>query len=499
MNPEQKYQEFAKKSARIDDLSKASAVLGWDQQVYMPKNGAPARGQQLATLASISHELGTDPKLEELARSLSEEAALSDEQRVNAKISLKDILRRKKYSDRFVEEMSLTTSAAFGGWVEARSKRDWKLFEPHLEKIVKLKLEEAEFLGYEKHPYDALVEDYEPGLTVAKIDEVFGQVKTELFPFIREILKKPKPDASMLSKFYPKARQWNFARGVIEKIGYSFDSGRADDAPHPFCTTFGPEDVRITIRSDEHEFNRMLYAAIHEAGHALYELGLPQAEHCGLPLGNAVSLAFHESQSRFWENSIGRSLPFWTGNFGALQAEFPENLSAVSLDSFYRASNIIEPTFIRVEADELTYHAHIYIRYLVERALISKEIQVKDVPHFWNSKVQEYLGITPGHDSDGCLQDVHWSYGSFGYFPTYSFGSFYAAQLHATMKREVPDFDARVERGEFAPILGWLKKNVHAHGRRYHSEELLTRVTGSGLDFSHFMAYAREKYGALYF
>jgi carboxypeptidase Taq len=277
-------------------------------------------------------------------------------------------------------------------------------------------------------------------------------------------------------------------------MGYSFESGRADDAPHPFCTTFGPEDVRITIRSDEHELPMMLFAAIHEAGHGLYELGLPQGTQYGLPLGTALSTGFHETQSRFWENNIGRSYAFWKGMYPSLQSEFSENLGTVPLDVFYQGIKTVEPTFIRVEADELTYHAHIYIRYEVEKALLSGEIEVSDLPRFWNEHYRDHLGITPSHDSEGCLQDVHWSYGSFGYFPTYSLGSFGAAQLHAALKNQMPDFDQKVERGEFDSILSWLRKEVHVHGRRYSSDELLLKVTGSPLDPSYFMNYVREKY-----
>ncbi len=487
--------------ARIADLDFANAVLGWDQQVYMPKNGAEGRGRQMATLSTISHEQFTSPALEELLQELVGGAGaagdLSEIERFNVERTLKDVQRKKKYSERFVEEMALTTSKAFGAWHEACAKSDFKLFEPLLTRIVELKREEAEFLGYEEHPYNALVEDYEPGLRVKKIDEVFGQVRRELFPFTREVTARFRPDTSFLSKTFSKDKQWQFSKSILERMGYDFDSGRADDAPHPFCTTFAPGDVRITIRSAENEFNMMLFAAIHEAGHALYELGLPQEDHYGLPAGSALSMAFHESQSRFWENNIGRSLPFWKGQYSALQKIFPENLGGVDLQSFYRGVNLVEPSFIRVEADELTYHAHIYIRYLVEKALIAGELAVKDLPAFWNDRYEEYLGIRPKNDAEGCLQDVHWSYGSFGYFPTYSLGSFYAAQLHAAMKREMPDFDGKVERGEFAPILKWLREKVHVHGKRFSSDELLTRVTGEGLNVAHFMEYARAKYGGI--
>ncbi len=498
MKPNQKYELFKSHLGKIADLGFASSVLGWDQQVYMPKNGAKARGRQLATLSTLGHELFTSLKLEELLKELSEDETLTPEQRQNVLLTQKDFHRKKKYPDSFVEELSLTTSEAFGAWHEAKSKKDYSIYKPLLEKVMRLKRQETELLGYENHPYEALLEDYEPGLTVQKIDEVFSQVKNQLFPYIQKIISRPKPQNDFLLKFYPKGKQWAFSEKVLKQMGYNFDSGRADDAPHPFCTTFGPGDVRITLFSDEHEFTMMLFAAIHEAGHGLYELGLPMEEQYGLPLGTALSLAFHESQSRFWENNIGRSHSFWKANYPELQSMFSENLGAIDLDTFYRGVNLITPSLVRVEADELTYHAHIYIRYLIEKALIEGQIEVADIPTFWNDHYEQYLGIRPGDDSEGCLQDVHWSYGSVGYFPTYSFGSFYAAQLGASMKKEISNYDALVETGNLAPILSWLRTKVHASGRTFNSEELLMKTTGSGLDFRHFMNYAKEKYGKIY-
>jgi carboxypeptidase Taq len=464
----------------------------------MPKNGATARGRQMATLGTLAHSFFTDSKFGEVLKRLCEDDTLSEDQRLNVKLVSRDYERKKKYPSQFVETLSYATSEAFGKWHEARSKSDFSIFKPSLEKIVKLKREETDLVGYGAHRYEALLEDYEPGLTVKKIDAVFSDVKRELFPFIKQILSRPAPCVDFLEKKYPKDLQWKFSEMMVRQIGYDFSSGRADMAPHPFCTTFGPGDVRITIRSDEHHFNTMFFAAIHEAGHALYELGVVREENYSLPLGTALSLAFHESQSRFWENNIARSLPYWKGNFPRLTEIFPENLRDVSVESFYQAVNRVSQSFIRVEADELTYHAHIYIRYLIEKALISGEIEVGDVPKFWNDRYEEYLGIRPKNDTEGCLQDVHWAYGSMGYFPTYSLGSFYAAQLRAHMKKTLPDFEGMVTRGEMAPLLTWLRENIHRTGRRYTSEELLMKATGEGLQFGHFMDYAKEKYGKIY-
>jgi len=493
-----RYQAYRSHLQKVADLGFANAILSWDQQTYMPKNGAVFRGQQMATLSTLGHELFVDPKFGDLLDELSKDESLSAEEKDNVRLTRKDYLRKKKYPHAFVEEHARVTADAFPLWHEARVKNQFSLFEPALKKIVELKRQETQFLGYEGHPYEALLEDYEPGLTVKEMDHVFDDVKKELFPFFKKIIALPKPKHDFLTRHYPKAKQWAFAEKMVKQMGYDFQSGRADYAPHPFCTTFGPGDVRITIWVDENHFNPMFFAAVHEAGHGLYEMGLPLESQYGLPASQALSMAVHESQSRFWENKIARSLPYWKGNFAELKREFPENLNDVTTDDFFKAVNLVEPSLIRVEADELTYHAHIYIRYLIEKALIEGQIQVADIPRFWNERYEEFLGIRPPNDSDGCLQDVHWSYGSFGYFPTYSLGSFYAAQWLSTMKKEVPGLDASIERGNMAPLLKWLREKVHVHGRRLTSGELLKQATGEGLNFSHFMNYAREKYGKIY-
>ena len=492
-----KYDLYKKQMGKVADLSNAGAVLSWDQQTYMPKNGAEFRGQQLATLQTMAHEQFVLEDLGSLLDSATNEN-LTEDQKVNLKITKKDFERKKKYPHEFVEEMANVTASGFSAWHEARTKNDFKIFQPVLEKIVELKRKEAKILGYAVHPYDALMEDYEPGLTVKKVDEVFTDVKNQLFPFLKTILAKPKSRVDFISRHYPKDKQWAFSEKMVRKMGYNFDGGRADFAPHPFCTTFGPGDVRITIRASEDYYNEMFFAAIHEAGHGLYEQGLPMREQYGLPMGSALSLAFHESQSRFWENNVARSRPYWVGNFPELQKEFPESLKDVSAEEFYKGVNLVEPSFIRVEADELTYHAHVYIRYLIEKALIEGSLEVSQVPQFWNDRYEEYLGIRPKSDAEGCLQDVHWSYGSFGYFPTYSLGSFYSAQIEAAMRKAIPSFDREVETGNLPILLKWLRENIHIHGRKYNSEELLTRISGSGLKFSYFMDYARKKYGEIY-
>ena len=491
------YELFKKQMSKVADISRAAEILSWDQQTYMPKNGAEIRGQQIATLQTMAHEQFVLDNLGRWMEAASQES-LTEDQKVNVRLAQKDYARKKKYPHEFVEEMANVTASGFSAWHEARSKNDFKIFQPVLEKIVELKRKEAKILGYVDHPYNALMEDFEPGLTVAKVDEVFADVKKELFPFLKTVLSKPKSRTDFIERHYPKDKQWAFSEKMVRKMGYDFDGGRADFTPHPFCTTFGPGDVRITIRASENYYNEMFFAAIHEAGHALYEQGLPMREHYGLPMGSALSLAFHESQSRFWENNVARSRPYWVGNFPELQKEFPESLKDVNAEEFYKGVNLVEPSFIRVEADELTYHAHVYIRYLIEKALIEGSLEVRDVPKFWNDRYEEYLGIRPKNDAEGCLQDVHWSYGSFGYFPTYSLGSFYSAQLEFAMRKAIPTFDREVETGNLNVLLKWLHENIHVYGRKYNSEELLTRVSGSGLKFSYFMDYARKKYGEIY-
>ncbi len=497
MIKQKKYDEFTKLMAKVADLSAAGSVLAWDQETYMPKKGGEFRARQIAILQTMAHELFVSDETGKLIKAAMTED-LSEDQKVNLLMVQKDYEKKKKYPIAFVEEMANATASGFNFWHEARTKNDFSLFAPLLEKIVELKRQEARIVGFVNHPYDALMDDYEPGLTIARMEEVFNEVKRDLFPFMKQVIAKHKLRADFIYRKFEKDQQWKFSEKIIRKMGYDFDGGRGDFAPHPFCTTFGPGDVRITLRASENHFNELFFSATHEVGHALYEQGLPMKEHYGLPMGSALSMAFHESQSRFWENNITRSYSFWKGEFAELQKLFPESLSDVSAVEFYRGVNLVEPSLIRVEADELTYHAHIYIRYQIEKSLIEGAIEVKDVPKVWNDLYEEILGIRPSTDAEGCLQDVHWSFGGIGYFPTYSLGSFYAAQLKATILKSIPDLEQQIEKGNFEPALNWLRENIHAHGRKFNSEETLKRVSGSGLKFSYFMEYVRSKYGEIY-
>ncbi len=491
------YQQYKEQTQKAADLNNAAAVLGWDQETYMPVKSVPFRARQLATLATQAHEIATNEAYGNLLYKLSSKADLADGAAQNVRLSLEDYEKNKKLSSALVEALSEASSNSFNAWIKARQENDFSIFAPELERMVALKHQQAEAYGYEAHPYNALMDDYEKGATVTLLDNVFGQVKEELPKLLKKIENATQVDDSCFNKFYPRNEQWDFSLSVLKSIGYDFKAGRQDYAEHPFTTSFSPVDVRVTTRVDENDFASMLWSSIHEGGHALYEQGLPVAQY-GLPLGAAASLSVHESQSRLWENCVGRSLDFWKGYYPQLLQRFPEQLKAVSLEAFYKGMNKVQPSLVRTEADEVTYHFHVLIRYEIEKALLEKTIPVADLPAYWKEQYQRYLGVTPPDDKRGVLQDVHWSHGSFGYFPTYSLGSFYAAQFFAQALKENPALPGEIEGRQFNNLLQWLRNNVHQYGRRYRSEELCKKITGQGLDLSAFLHYAEKKYAGIY-
>jgi carboxypeptidase Taq len=491
------YEKYKNLLSRIADVNYASAVLNWDQETYMPSKGAEFRAQQLATLAGLSHDLSTSEELGKTLELLGSDASLDEKQKKNITQSLKDYRDRKKYSTEFVEKMSRTVSESFVAWQEAKQKDDFSIFEPKLSQLVDLKKQECEILGYKDHPYDALLDQYEPGAKTADLAVLFADVRAQLVDFVKQIAARPQNNDRFMFMHYDKDKQWNYGIDLLKQMGYDFDAGRQDISTHPFTTNFSSQDVRVTTRINERNLNEMMWSCIHEGGHALYEQGLPAQEY-GLPSGEFISLGIHESQSRLWENNVGRSLAYWKANFPKLRATFPENLADVTEKDFYKAMNIVKPSLIRTNADELTYHFHILIRFEIEKALIEGTIGVKDLPSYWNSKYKEYLGIDVPSDSQGVLQDIHWSHGSFGYFPTYSLGSFYAAQFFAQASKEIPGLQAEIEKGDMAPLLKWLRANIHQYGRFYKAEELCEKLTGEKLNFRYFMDYARKKYSELY-
>lgn len=488
------YNEYTKHLRQLADVMYASAVLQWDQETYMPEKGAEIRGQQLATLAGMAHELSTDKKFGELLQKLKDDVSLDTKQKRNIGLSLKDYNDRKKYSTEFVQKMTLTVAETFTAWQEAKNKNDYSIYAPKLEKLLQLKKEETQILGYKDHPYDALLDQYEPGLTTKEVEKVFEDVKQQLVPFVKEILKKTPPRDNFMYRHYDKDKQWNFGIDLLKQMGYDFATGRQDMSSHPFTIHFSPNDVRVTTRISEDNLHEMIWSTIHEGGHALYEQGIPVSEY-GLPSGEAVSLGIHESQSRLWENNVGRSLIYWKGNFPKLQEIFPEQLKDVTAEEFYKAMNLVKPSLIRTNADELTYHLHILIRFEMEKEIMEGKVAVNELPQLWNKKYKHYLGVDVPDDAHGILQDIHWSHGSIGYFPTYSIGSFCAAQFFATAEKQIPGLEKEIESGNMKPLLEWLRRNIHQYGKQYSAQQLCERISGEKLNFGYFMEYAREKYG----
>jgi carboxypeptidase Taq len=488
------YQDTLQKAA---DLQYAAAVLGWDQEVYMPRKGFPYRGRQLATLASQAHEMVTGESYGNILHELSQRHDLTDVEKNNVRLSLEDYEKNRKLPHAFVEQLTQQSSASYSAWILSRSENNYSLYAPQLEKMIALKKQQADMYGFSAHPYDALLDDYEKDITVALLDPVFQMVKDQLPALLDKILHAPQVGDDFLHRHYPRQQQWDFSMDVLKAIGYDFEAGRQDISEHPFTTSFSPTDVRVTTRVDEDNFASLLWSSIHEGGHALYEQGLPEIQY-GMPLGAPASLSVHESQSRLWENCVGRGLGFWKHFYPALQQRFPAALSDINVQQFYKGINKVQPSFIRTEADEITYHFHVMIRYEIEKALIGGELNPKDLPGAWNDMYSKYLGIVPPDDKRGVLQDVHWSHGSFGYFPTYSLGSFYAAQFFEQAQKDNGNLLQEIEQGAFQNLLYWLRDKVHKHGRRFRSEELCKIITGRGLDFSAFMRYAQQKYAGVY-
>jgi carboxypeptidase Taq len=485
----------------IYDLGQVANLLVWDQQTMMPPGGAPLRGQQLATLSSEIHRRLTGPGIAEplqVLASATAAAELTDVQRAQVREARRAYAQEAKMPAELVEEISEQNSRAQGVWVEARKVNDFGRFAPELERTLDLRRRQADHLGWEDHPYDALHDLYEPGSTTAKVREVFGPVKEGIERLLGAIGERGRNVADdVLHLAYDESLQEQFAREVIADLGYDFTRGRLDRAAHPFAQGLGHSDVRITTRYRPSYLSTALFGSMHEAGHAIYEQGISPDWH-RTPLADAVSLGVHESQSRLWENLVGRSHAFWEGRLARLAELFPTQLGSVSVDAFARAVNNVAPTLIRVEADEVTYNLHVMIRFELEVALLEGSLAVLDLPEAWRAKYAESLGVTPPDDADGCLQDIHWAAGLIGYFPTYTLGNLMSVQLWEAAERDLGDLTDRVREGRFEPLLGWLREHVHVHGSRYLPGELLERATGSRLDSGPYLRYLERKYGALY-
>jgi carboxypeptidase Taq len=488
---------YQNKMRLIADVKNANAILQWDQETYLPPKGAALRGQQISTLSEISHRLFSEEELGNTLKELSSRSDLSAEQKRNVERTNEDYLKNKKYTSEFVRKLSEQVNKAFHSWIESRKQNSFSVYEKDLEALIQLKKQEADLLGYEVHPYNALLDEFEKGATVELLDRTFNNLLPTLKELLDRILTRPQVDNSFLKQYFPKQQQWDFGMQLIKNLNFDFEAGRQDLSEHPFSVSFNRNDVRITTRVDENDFGNMTWSCIHETGHALYEQGLPEEQY-GLPLGEACSYSIHESQSRLWENNVGRSRGFWKYYFPILKGHFPEQFKDIDVEQFYKGINKVQPSFIRTEADELTYHFHVYIRYELEKKLIDGSLAAQDIPAYWNESYKKYLGVDVPGDKKGCLQDVHWSHGSFGYFPTYSLGSFYAAQFYRTAAQQVNGLDSEIQKGNSLPLLEWLRKNIHSKGRFYKSEELCAEVTGKGLDVSYFIDYLLDKYVSIY-
>ena len=481
--------------AQIADLEQARRILSWDQQTYMPPGGAAARAEQLGTLSRIIHEMSTGEHLGKLLAAAEHDG---EQDTRLLQVARRDYERARKLPADLVVEMTRTQALARQTWQQARAESNWPLFAPHVARIFELKRTAAEQYGYEEHPYDALLEDFEPGMTVAQVRPLFEELKAGLVPLVQAVAAHNGEDTTAcLHQPFEHKRQLGFGIQLIQGLGFDTRRGRQDLTAHPFCTSFSPDDVRITTRVDPDFLSPALFGTLHETGHALYEQGIPSSL-ARTPLGRWASLGVHESQSRLWENLVGRSLPFWRRHYTTLQQTFPEQLGTTDLDTFYRAINAVRPSFIRVEADELTYNLHIFLRFDLELALLENRLRVEDLPAAWNQGMRDLLGITPPDDALGVLQDVHWAIGLVAYFPTYTIGNVLAVQVWEAAQRDRPALREQIGAGEYAGLLQWLREHIHCHGRMYRPNELIERSTGQPLAATPYLDYLRTKYGALY-
>ena len=496
-----KLDQLKTRMAEIQDLRKAGALLGWDQQTYMPPGGAAARAEQLATLQKTAHIWFVSDEMGRLLDDLQTEAASWDYDSDEAslvRMVARDYQKARKLPAELVAEIARVTTMAFEAWTRARQESDFPLFRPYLEKIVELNIQVAEALGYQERIYDPLLDQFEPEMKTAQVAAIFADLKAELLPLVRAISERlDRVDASVLHRRTEVDKQWQFGLEVIRAIGFDLERGRQDKSVHPFTTSMSTGDVRLTTRLDPDYFPTALFGTLHECGHGLYEQGFsPTLERTSLDDG--ASLGIHESQSRLWENLIGRSRPFIQYYFPRLQALFPEQLGDVDCETFYRAVNRVQPSLIRVEADEVTYNLHIMLRFELENDMLEGKLRIADLPEAWNTKMQEYLGLVPPNDRLGVLQDVHWSSGLFGYFPTYTLGNLLSVQFFDQAKQEIPDLLDQIAAGRFEILLNWLRNNIHRHGRKYTPGELVQRVTGQGLTARNYLAYIKAKFSEIY-
>ncbi len=486
-------------------LQGVEALLAWDQETYMPEGAGAARAEQLGYITTLMHaKLVGEPiknALEELIDLQTGELrimTLSDRETRQLKEIWRDYRQESMLPTEFVTDLAKHASVSQQAWVKARKDNDFASFEPFLSKMVLFQKEKANYLAVGSTPYDSLLDQFEPEMSSEKVAGLFTEIRARLVPLIQKISEvKHRVNGSVLTKEYDMDKQWDFGITMLKAIGFDSNIGRQDRSAHPFTTSTHPTDVRTTTRLRGNDLKSALLSTLHEGGHALYEQGLP-AEEYGNPLGQSISLGIHESQSRMWENLVGLSPSFWRYAYPKLQAKFPDHLRNTDREMFYAAMNRVKPSMIRVEADEATYNLHIMLRFEIEKLLINDNFPVAELPQLWNEKMEEYLGITPSNDTEGVLQDVHWSFGAFGYFPTYTLGNLYSVQFFNQAKKDLPGLDESCARGDFSSLLGWLRKNIHMLGRGRKAEELVLELTGQPLSAQPFLDYLETKYKSMY-
>jgi carboxypeptidase Taq len=493
--------ELKRRLLEISDIAFACAVLGWDQATYMPKGGAPARARQGATLSRLVHEKLTDPSLGKLLDGLAAyadgEPADSDDASL-IRVVRRDYERAIKVPADFVARSSELSSASYDAWTRARPANDFATMRPFLEKALDFSRAYAEYLGPYDHIADPLIDDPDPGMTAAGVRALFDELRAELVPIVRAIAEQQPADASCLRGHFPEQQQLELGFEIIKRLGYDLDRGRLDKTHHPFCTKFSSGDVRITTRVKEHDLGEALFSMLHETGHALYEQGVDTSLE-GTRLGSGTSAGVHESQSRLWENVVGRSRGFWEHFYPQLCAAFPEHFEKVPMETFYRAINKVERSLIRTDADEVTYNLHVMLRFDLELDLLEGRLAVKDLPEAWRARFEADFGMVPPEDRDGCLQDVHWYGGSIGgAFQGYTIGNILSAQFYAAAVEAHPEIAQEMSRGEFGTLHGWLRENLYRHGRKFEPDEIVRRATGRPMTIAPYIAYLRKKYGELY-
>jgi carboxypeptidase Taq len=490
------FDALLKRMQELRDLSGLIGLAIWDQQTYLPPKASEARGLQLATIQGNYHERLVDPALGELLEDAQTEPLEADH-RAMVRVLSRERDRSMRVPPSLVRALAEAQARGFSAWQAARQERSFALFSPALKSLLELRRQQADAIGHAGERYDALLDGYEPGLTVARLTPVLMRLKEGLVPMVRALAGAPQPDDVLSGRRFEAGAQLRFTRRVLEEMGFDFGAGRQDESIHPFSGGTHPRDVRLTTRVDEEQLPRGVLASIHEGGHGLYEQGFLESDH-RTPLAAAPSAGLHESQSRLWENLVGRSRPFWRRFFPLLQQHFPHVLNDVTAEAFYRAINRVGPTLIRGQADEVTYNLHIVLRFELELLLIRDALPLDHLPGEWNRRMTELLGVTPPTDAAGVLQDVHWSAGDFGYFPTYALGNLYSASLFAALRHDVTDLDDRIEGGELQVITHWSREKVHSQGARLDAEDLIQRVCGHGLRDDDFIGYLKSKYSELY-